>query len=90
MGFLVGIGCLSMWVIWPASGWRFTLQATVLVNDWIEGEDATEKRMYRNLALYLDENFTANATKLQRRYWAYRCAVLLLTGEVVVLIYALR
>jgi hypothetical protein len=59
-----------LFLLWPASGWKFNLSARTLIGGWIDAHDVGEEKMYRELALRLDTNAEANESRMKCRWWA--------------------
>lgn len=78
---VVAIGGCALAVLTPRSGWVFTNNSRVLVEDWIGGRGATIDEMHRRLALYMRGHEEGNARKLARLYAWYRAGVALLVVQ---------
>lgn len=81
VGVVVAIGGCALAVLIPRSGWVFTNNARVLVEDWIGARGATIDEMHRRLALYMRGHEENNARKLARLYGWYRAGVALLVVQ---------
>jgi hypothetical protein len=80
----VGVGLLVLRVLWPQAGWIFQLSARVLIESYVEGDHpATLPEMHRELALHMENHYETNKAKLDRLFWFYQAASVLLILEIV-------
>jgi len=67
----------------PWGEWHFTHDANKVIQEFIEGEDeANLDEMHREIAETNQKNWTNNNSKLDRLFWLFRLAVLLLVLQV--------
>jgi hypothetical protein len=80
----VALAALTVAVLMPWHGWTFRLGARNLIRDYTEGPNpATADEMQRDLALHLDNHYERNEARMERLFWAFRIAAVLLAFEVV-------
>jgi hypothetical protein len=80
----IALAAMTIAVLLPWSGWTFRLGARNLVRDYADGPDAaTADEMQRDLALHLDGHYDRNEARMERLFWAFRIAAVLLAFEVV-------
>ncbi len=89
LGYL-GIALCSGFVLWPRRMWRLHFGISDLHWSYIEGPRSVSlDAMYRDLGLYLDRYFVANASKVDQMAWALTGSLTLLLMSTVVLVYEL-
>jgi hypothetical protein len=75
---------LATWILVPIRGWKFSLDANILIKDYVEGDSpAALPEMYRDLALYLGRHYVTNGKRLTRLFLLFKLASGLLVVEVV-------
>jgi hypothetical protein len=83
VSFFVASAVGGLIVLWPWT-WSFVVSPTTLIEDHVEIAEPTSPD---DLALYLarihDENWNANAARLEALFWTFRVATLCLAAEVV-------
>jgi hypothetical protein len=74
---------LTLAVMWPFD-FAFSLSAGELIGilDARPGNTPSSDEVYREIALRLDENYDVNAATIQRLFWCFRVAILVLVVEV--------
>ena len=86
---LVIAGCCLL-ILLPR-GWVFDLSAEVLINEYVEGSEPEPlDKMYRSLALSLENHYDDNAKKLRWLFILLRVAVAFLFSEIVLLFIAIN
>ena len=71
-------------LLYPSSGLRFRLDAKVLIEKWLEGDNVrTGRKLRRDLALRLGEYAACNDQKMAWRWKVFEAAVVLLTLDTV-------
>ena len=76
-----------MYVSWLATGWYWCPSASEMLEMADAGQ--SEAAIRRHFIAEMDKNSAANESSLRPRRLAFRCAVVLLLVEVVVLLVAL-
>jgi hypothetical protein len=77
------IGMLAIWILLPTPGWKFSLDISILISDYVEGHPPAElPEMYRDLALHFRNHHRDNEAHLGRLFLLYRLASGLLVAEV--------
>jgi hypothetical protein len=83
VALFVGSALGSLIVLWPWT-WSFVVSPATLIEDHVEVAHPTSPA---DLALYLarihEENWNANAGRLEWLFWAFRAATICLAAEVV-------
>jgi hypothetical protein len=80
----VAVSLLAILILLPVRGWSFSLDADVLVNDWIKGDRPPDlPEMYLDLARFLGQSFTENEQRLMRLFRLFKLASALLVLQVV-------
>jgi len=83
--FLLAVG-LALFLLVPTGRrrWVFSMNAKTIVEEYAEGEHPRDlATAHRYLALYLQGHFDRNAERLDRLYWLFTAASVLLGAEVV-------
>ena len=84
IGAFVAVGLLTTWILLPIRGWTFSLDAKILIKEYVEGDSPAElPEMYRDLALYLGRHYVSNDRRLRRLFLLFKLASGLLVVEVV-------
>jgi hypothetical protein len=84
IGAFVAVGLLTTWILLPIRGWTFSLDAKILIKEYVEGDAPAElPEMYRDLALYLGRHYVSNDKRLGRLFLLFKLASGLLVVEVV-------
>jgi hypothetical protein len=82
VAFFVASALGGLVVLWPWT-WSFVVSPATLIEDHVDVEDPTSAD---ELALYLarvhEENWNANAARLEWLFWAFRAATICLAAEV--------
>jgi hypothetical protein len=79
----IAVVLLSLVVLLPMPGWKFTVSAQVIVRDFIEADSpASLAETHRELALRFEQWLNQNQRRLNRRYWIFIAASALLAVEV--------
>jgi hypothetical protein len=79
----IGVVLLSLLLLLPLPGWRFTVSAVAIVRDFIEAEPPTNlTETHRDLALRFDEWLNRNQKRLNVLYGIFAAASALLAVEV--------
>lgn len=79
----IAVVLLSLLVLLPLPGWKFTASPKAIVRDFIEADPpASLAETHRELALRFDEWLDRNEKRLNRRYWTLIAASALLAVEV--------
>jgi len=77
----VGLACVAL--LWPRDGWRWRFGAKKLIDDYVEASSPADlNEMYKELALYLEENYAHNKNKMEPMWTMFRAAVAFLALEV--------
>jgi len=80
--FLCAVALMLVLLI-PTRHWVFSMSAKVIVEQYAEGEYPRDvSTAHRYLALYLQDHFDRNGKRLNRLYWLFIVASVLLGGEV--------
>lgn len=83
IGAFLGVVAITMVLLVPRPRWAFSLSATTLIEGYAEGEHPRDlATTHRYLALQLEGADTKKAGRLNRLYWWFICASVLLGGEV--------
>lgn len=89
LGYLGIAGCTGF-VLWPRRKWRLHFSVSDLHWSFIEGPaPASLETMQRDLSLYLDRYFEANASKVDRMAWALTMSIGLLFTSTAILVFEL-
>ena len=89
LGYLGIAGCAGF-VLWPRRKWRLHFSVSDLHWSFIEGPTpASLETMQRDLSLYLDRYFEANASKLDGMAWALTASIGLLLTSTAILVFEL-
>jgi hypothetical protein len=80
LGAFAVIVFLCVWIWWPREMWT-TQKASTLV-EWAETPDVTRSDMDKELAEYLDSQYTANAKLAQRLMKGFTCQLVFLLIEI--------
>ena len=78
-----GVGVALGIVLWPRE-WKFHQSAAAMVGEWIDNDPGGDVgRMYRDLALHLDQDAEANATQISWRWTVFEVALALLAADTI-------
>lgn len=77
------LGLLTVALLFPRDGWRFTLSPRYLVESYAEAPPASAEQLYYDIASNLDEQFDFNADRLRWMFWGFRIASAFLVAGVV-------
>ena len=81
--FVLVVVCCILIVLPRRKSWRFSLGATVLIEDWVdEPRSGDLAAMTRFVATTLEGNYRKNEVLLERLYTWFTAAAVLLGGEV--------
>jgi hypothetical protein len=78
-----GLGLLTVAVLFPRDGWRFTLSPRDLVESYADVPPVSSDQLYYDVASNLDEQFDFNADRLRWMFWGFRIASAFLVAGVV-------
>ncbi|MEJ7567751.1 MAG: hypothetical protein WKF41_05745 [Gaiellaceae bacterium] len=74
----LGVVVATMAILWPYRDWRFNLSAST-ITQW----DVSEAEAKGHLAIFHEENYDANAPRLQNLFWCFQAGCLLLGIETI-------
>ena len=77
------LGLLTVALLFPRDGWRFTLAPTAVIESYAQDPPASTQQLYYDVASSLDEQFDFNADRLRWMFWAFRIASVFLVAGVV-------
>ncbi|HEX8080144.1 MAG TPA: hypothetical protein VF557_08045 [Jatrophihabitans sp.] len=83
LAVVVGIGLLTMGIIWPVKGWVYGGAASVILAETARGRDIDT--ILRDAATSLASGVVSNAKVIDRRSQYFRVAVVLFVAEIAVL-----
>jgi hypothetical protein len=76
-------GLLTVALLFPRDGWRFTLAPGGVVESYSRVPPASTEQLYYDVAVNLDAQFDFNADRLRWMFWAFRIASAFLVAGVV-------
>lgn len=83
IGAFLGAVAITLVLLLPRPGWLFGTSAKVIIEQYAEGEHPRDlATTHRHLALHLEGHEDRNARRLNRRYWLFTAASVLLGGEI--------
>lgn len=83
IGAFLGAVAITLALLLPRPGWLFGTSAKVIIEQYAEGEHPQDlATTHRYLALHLEDHEDRNARRLNRRYWLFTAASVLLGGEI--------
>jgi hypothetical protein len=76
---LVSLTACVIAILWPTRGWAFRQGISNLLSGYVESEQPADiDEMRRELALYLEEAYEGNRSRMEKRYWLLRASAVLL------------
>jgi hypothetical protein len=71
VSFALTSGC-AVSVLWPRRNWLFGSYAATIINDWLDRDDAPSiDQMHLQRAVYLQDDYDQNRTKLTRLFYLF-------------------
>jgi len=79
----IGVGVFCTMILWPTGEWKFRSNTKKLARDYLDTEPpASIAEIHRDLALHVENWAEKNEKKLQKRFYFFQAASLLLGLEV--------
>ena len=77
--FLIPAG----YIYWPRRhGWLFKFSPRMIIGEYIDEADFSIDEIRRDLALHFENNYDSNQRRLDRFYWAFTVALVVLLAHV--------